>query len=198
MLLALAAKVQAGLRVRGIPTSRETAEVARRSGIPLVQGSPDWDGVCPIDVAIDGADQVDPHLNLIKGGGGALLKEKIVASAARQLIVVVDQSKQVPVLGGAMPLPIEVVCFGWTATARAIEALGGKTKLRERDGRPFLTEAGHYIVDFSVDRIDDPAALQTELILIPGVVETGLFVDRTSLLLVGTAHGVQRREPGTP
>jgi ribose 5-phosphate isomerase A len=201
VLQALAERVKRGLRIRGVPTSRETAELARHVGIPLMGGDRsqdarlfEWDGGCSLDVAIDGADQVDPQLNLIKGGGGALLKEKIVASAARQLIIVVDESKRVPVLGGAMPLPIEVVPFGWGCAARHIERLGGKVKLREQDGRLFVTEAGHYILDFSLERIAEPDTLETELSRVPGVVETGLFVNRTDLLIVGTARGVEVHE----
>jgi ribose 5-phosphate isomerase A len=189
VLLALAERVKAGIKLRGVPTSRETADLARTLGITLVETDDQWQ----IDVAIDGADQVDPNLNLIKGGGGALLKEKIVATAAREFIVVVDESKRVPFLGGSMPLPIEVVPFGWGSTARQIETVGGKVKLREGDGRIFLTESGHYILDLSIDRIADPVALESRLNLIPGVVETGLFVKRTSLLVVGTATGVERQ-----
>ena len=204
VILALAEQVKRGLSIRGVPTSRETAELARRAGISLIDdpaGDPsacDWDGGCSLDVALDGADQVDAQLNLIKGGGGALLKEKIVASAARRLIIVVDDSKRVPILGGAMPLPIEVVPFGWGCTARQIETLGGKVTLRQRDGRVFMTEAGHYILDFHVDRIGDPERLETELNRIPGIVETGLFVKRTDVLIVGTLHGVEVQEAQPP
>jgi ribose 5-phosphate isomerase A len=197
VVLALAERVKTGLSIRGVPTSRETAELARRAGIPLIEDVPpsdphacEWDGDCSLDVAIDGADQVDPGLNLIKGGGGALLKEKIVASAARQFIIVVDDSKRVPVLGGAMPLPIEVVPFGWGCTARLIETVGGKVTLREREGRVFVTEAGHYILDLYLERIPAPERLEAQLNMIPGVVETGLFVRRTDLLIVGTPRGV--------
>jgi len=188
VLSALAERIKTGIRVRGVPTSRETADLARTLGIELIETDDHWQ----IDVAIDGADQVDPKLNLIKGGGGALLKEKIVAAAARQFIVVVDESKRVPILGSPMPLPIEVVPFGWGSTARQIEMVGGKVKLRERDGRTFVTEAGHYILDLYVDRIREPEVLETHLNGIPGVVETGLFVNRTSLLVVGTAAGIEQ------
>jgi ribose 5-phosphate isomerase A len=201
VIQALAERVKSGLSIRGVPTSHETAELARRAGIPLMDDRPsqepsacDWDGGCSLDVAIDGADQVDPQLNLIKGGGGALLKEKIVASAARQLIIVVDDSKRVPILGGPMPLPIEVVRFGWGCTARQIERLGGKVKLREREDRVFVTEAGHYILDLYLERITEPEKLETEVSRIPGVVETGLFVNRTNLLVVGTPRGVEIQE----
>ncbi len=187
VILALGEKVKAGMTIKGVATSRDTAELARRSGIPLVETEDSW----AIDVDIDGADQVDPQLNLIKGGGGALLKEKIVAMAARQVIIVVDYTKLVPALGNSFPLPVEVIPFGWGSTARQIEALGMKPVLRERNGQIFRTEAGHYILDLHVGHIENPADLETRLNLVPGVVETGLFIGRTDLLLVGTPRGVE-------
>ena len=188
MVMALGERVRTGMKLRGVPTSRETAELARQQGIPLI----DQDNAWIIDVAIDGADQVDPDFNLIKGGGGALLKEKIVAASAKQFIVLVDHTKRVSVLGGAFPLPIEVIPFGWGSTARKIEALTkSRVVLRERNGTPFKTEAGNMIVDVHIDRIDQPRELEIALNNIPGVVETGLFVNRTDVLIVGTAQGVQ-------
>ena len=188
VVLALGELVKAGLTIKGVPTSRETAELARQQGIPLI----DQDNAWIIDVAIDGADQVDPRFNLIKGGGGALLKEKIVAASAKQFIVMVDHTKRVPVLGGSFPLPIEVVPFGWGSTAREIEALTkSRVVLRERNGAPFKTEAGNMIVDVHIDRIDQPGDLEIALNKIPGIVETGLFVNRTDVLIIGTAQGVQ-------
>lgn len=190
VILALGELVKAGLTIKGVATSRETAELARRSGIPLLETEDSW----AIDVDIDGADQVDPQLNLIKGGGGALLKEKIVAMAARQVIIVVDYTKLVPALGNSFPLPVEVVPFGWGSTARQIEELGMKPVLRERNGQIFQTEAGHYILDLHIGRIENPADLEIRLNLIPGVVETGLFIGRTDLLVVGTPRGVEVRQ----
>ena len=188
VVLALGERVKAGLTIKGVPTSRETAELARQQGIPLI----DQDNAWVIDVAIDGADQVDPGFNLIKGGGGALLKEKIVAASAKQFIVMVDHTKRVPVLGGSFPLPVEVVPFGWGSTARKIEALTkSRVVLRERNGAPFKTESGNMIVDVHIDRIDQPGDLEIALNKIPGIVETGLFVNRTDVLIVGTAQGVQ-------
>ena len=186
MIAALGERIKKGLKIKGVPTSRETAKLARKAKIPLLPG----ESVVPIDVAIDGADQVDPQFNLIKGGGGALLKEKIVASAARRFIVVVDHSKRVPVLGGSFPLPVEVIPFGWRNTAQRLEALGGTPELRKKGGKIFVTETGHYILDVRFSRIDDPAALEWKLNSIPGVVENGLFVGRTDVLLVGTPQGV--------
>ncbi|MDQ6732792.1 MAG: ribose-5-phosphate isomerase RpiA, partial [Nitrospirota bacterium] len=175
------------LKITGVPTSEETAELARKAGIPLLSDDDLW----PIDVAIDGADQVDPQLNLIKGGGGALLREKIVAANARQMIIMVDETKRVPVLGGAFPLPIEVLPFGWRNTAREIDQLGGKTVRRERNRHICRTASGHYILDLHMARIEDPAGLEARLNRIPGVIECGLFVGRTDVLIVATSHGVE-------
>ena len=187
MIVALGERVKKGLRIKGVPTSKETADLARKHGIELIEAEDQWS----IDVTIDGADQVDPQLNLIKGGGGALLKEKVVAAAARQLIIVVDHTKCVPVLGDSFPLPVEVVPFGWGSTARQIQELGFTSVLRKKDGAIFRTEAGHYILDVQIARIDKPAELELQLNTLPGVVETGLFVGRTSLLIVGAPDGVR-------
>lgn len=186
LIIALGERVHAGLKIRAVPTSHDTAALARQSGIPLIESNA-W----TIDVAIDGADQVDPHFNLVKGGGGALLKEKIVAAAANRFVVMVDHTKLVPALGGSFPLPIEVVPFGWGSTARHIERVsGGTAVLRERNGAVFQTEAGHVILDLHMPKIDSPAQLEIELNQIPGIVETGLFIGRTSILIVGHAQGV--------
>ncbi len=187
MIIALGERVKKGLKIMGVPTSKETADLARKIGIALIETEDQWS----IDVTIDGADQVDPQLNLIKGGGGALLKEKVVAAAARQLIIVVDHTKCVPVLGGTFPLPVEVVPFGWGSTARQIEDLGFKAVLRKKDGAIFKTEASHYILDVQIVRIDKPAELELQLNALPGVVETGLFAGRTDILVVGTPNGVE-------
>lgn len=188
IVIALGEKVRAGMKLRGVATSRETAALARDCRIPLIDTENTW----TIDVAIDGADQVDPHFNLIKGGGGALLKEKIVAASAKQFIVLVDHTKRVPVLGHPFPLPVEVVPFGWGSTAREIEVFTkSKVVLRQRNGAPFKTEAGHLIVDVHLSRIDNPRELEINLNQIPGIVETGLFVGRTDLLIVGTPQGVE-------
>lgn len=187
LLAALEQRVHAGLKIIGVPTSEETAELARKAGIPLLTDDDRW----PIDVTIDGADQVDPSLNLIKGGGGALLREKIVAANARRVIIMVDETKCVPVLGGTFPLPIEVLPFGWRNTANALEQLGGKTIRRERNRHVFRTESGHYILDLHLTRIENPAELEARLSRIPGVIDCGLFVGRTDILIVGTSNGVE-------
>ena len=184
-LTALGQRVQQGLRVRGVPTSQATAVYARQLGIPLLSNEEPWD----IDVAVDGADQVDPRLNLIKGGGGALLREKIVAKAAQQFIVIVDQAKQVARLGLPFPLPVEIVPFGWRTTQRHLENLGWQSPLRQRAGQPLLTDNGNYIIDLHIPEIANPSALELSLNQIPGVVECGLFVMMTSLVITGTDDG---------
>ena len=195
LILALGERVRAGLKIQAVPTSHDTAALARQAGIPLIESDNAW----MIDIAIDGADQVDPQLNLVKGGGGALLKEKIVAAAAKQFVVMVDHTKLVPGLGGSFPPPIEVVPFGWGSTARNIEqASGGQAVLRERTGTVFQTEAGHVILDLHMPKIDDPATLEIELNQIPGIVETGLFIGRTGILIVGHAQGVDVTHAAKP
>lgn len=188
LLMALGEKVRNGMKLRGVPTSQETADLAAQSGIALLQADEPW----IIDLAIDGADQADPAFNLIKGGGGALLKEKIVAAAAKQFIVMVDYTKQVPVLGGSFPLPVEIVPFGWRSTVRQIENVTqSRALVRERGHAPFRTEAGNMIVDVHLTAIEHPRQMETALNQIPGVVETGLFVGRTDLLIVGKPAGAE-------
>jgi len=182
----LAERIKKGLRIQGVATSFETARLASEAGIPLMADDAEW----VVDLALDGADQVDPRLNLIKGGGGALLKEKIVATAATRFVVVVDETKRVPVLGGSFPLPVEVVPFGWRTLAKRLERLGCRVAPRMKDGALFVTEAGHYILDLWFSKIDDPARLETELEKTPGVVCTGLFVGRADLAVVATQQGI--------
>jgi ribose 5-phosphate isomerase A len=182
----LGERVKKGLRIQGVATSLETARLASEAGIPLLTDDAAW----VVDLALDGADQVDPRLNLIKGGGGALLKEKIVAAAATRFIVVVDETKRVPVLGGSFPLPVEVVPFGWRTLAKRLERLGCRVAPRMKDGALFVTETGHYLLDLWFLKIDDPASLETELEKTPGVVCSGLFVGRANLAVVATQQGI--------
>ncbi len=184
-LTALGQRIQQGLKIQGVPTSQATAVYAGQLGIPLLEDHVPWE----IDVAIDGADQVDPQLNLIKGGGGALLREKVVAKAARQFIVIVDQAKHCQTLGLPFPLPVEIVPFGWATTQQHVEAMGWKPKLRQRDNTPFLTDNGNFILDVPIPKISDPATLESTLNQLPGVVECGLFINMTSLVITGTAEG---------
>jgi ribose 5-phosphate isomerase A len=181
----LGERVQAGLKIRGIPTSRHTQELATTLGIPLTT----FDQTQQIDVTIDGADEIDPQLQLIKGGGGALLHEKIVASASRQMVVVADSTKQVPVLG-AFPLPVEVVAFAQALIKQKIEALGASVALRQANGSVFVTDEGHHILDCSFGRIPDPTALADKLNAIPGIVEHGLFIDMASVALIATPEKI--------
>jgi ribose 5-phosphate isomerase A len=163
--------VQQGFSIKGIPTSKQTEKLAIDVGIPLVS----LNEIDHIDLAIDGADEVNRDLDLIKGGGGALLREKIIAKAAKTFIVVSDSHKNVDTLG-TFPLPIEVVPFGYEMTMKYIRELGGNPKLREKDGNPFLTDNGNYIIDSSFQEINHPKELEQNLNLIPGVVDNGLFV----------------------
>jgi ribose 5-phosphate isomerase A len=181
----LSERVQAGLKIQAIPTSRQTQELAATLGIPLTS----FDHRQQIDVTIDGADEIDPRLQLIKGGGGALLHEKIVASASKQMVVVADATKQVQVLG-AFPLPVEVVAFAQALIKKKIEALGASVALRQANGDVFVTDEGHHILDCSFGQIPDPAALAGKLNAIPGIVEHGLFVDMASVALIATPEKV--------
>ncbi|MFY9342379.1 MAG: ribose-5-phosphate isomerase RpiA [Planctomycetota bacterium] len=187
----LAARMRDGLRVRGVATSRATTELCGKLGIPVTN----LDDVERLDLAIDGADEVDPKKNLIKGGGGAHLRERLVAIAARELVVIVDESKLVPVLGKSFLLPVEVVQFGWRHTARRVAATGCEPKVRERDGKPFVTDNGNLVLDCRYPGIPDPAALQRTLDALPGVVDHGLFVGMAGRIVVGDAAGKARILP---
>jgi len=190
-LTALGKRLQSGLRVRGVPTSQATTSYAAQLGIPLLDNDTIWD----IDVAVDGADQIDPQLHLIKGGGGALLREKIVARAARQFIVIVEEAKHVSELGLPFPLPVEILPFGWRTTQRHLETMGWLAPRREQAGQAFVTDNGNFIVDLHIPHIADPVSLESTLRQIPGVVECGLFVHMTSLVITGTEQGPRLTRP---
>lgn len=181
----LAERRRQGLRVRGVATSQATADLAARLDVPVLP----IDAVDRLDLAIDGADEVDPSKNLIKGGGGAHLRERLVAILARELIVIVDESKLVPELGRSFPLPVEVVPFGWQHTAARVAATGCHPSRRERDGTPFLTDNGNFVLDCRYPGIADPAALQQRLDALPGVVDHGLFVGMAGRVVVADAQG---------
>lgn len=169
--------------IKGVPTSFQASVLAKQYGIPLTT----LDEIDGIDIAIDGADEVDPQKNLIKGGGAAHTREKIVDSLAKQFIVVVDSSKLVDHLGSTFPLPIEVLPMAITPVTHAIEQLGGKPELRmgvKKDG-PVITDQGNMVLDVTFGAIDNPAELEKTLNNIPGVVENGLFVGVATLILVG-------------
>jgi len=177
----LAERVREGLKIIGIPTSQQTKHLAEQLGIPLAT----LDERPKIDIDIDGADEIDPQLNLIKGGGGAFLREKIIASASRRFIVIADSAKQVKRLG-KFPLPVEVVPFAQSLIKPQIEALGAKVSLRSYAyGNPYVTDEGHHILDCTFGEIPDPPALAEKLCHIPGVIEHGLFIGMAELAFIG-------------
>ncbi|GGE06375.1 ribose-5-phosphate isomerase [Gemmobacter megaterium] len=192
MVRCLADRVQnEGLRVTGVPTSTRTAELARQLGIRITS----LDEAKWLDLTIDGADEFDANLALIKGGGGALLQEKIVATASDQMIVITDAAKEVAHLG-AFPLPVEVIPFGWQTTRAlvgetlgSLDVLGREVTLRMNGDRPFVTDEGNYILDLHLGRIDNPRQLSLVMNQIPGVVENGLFIDICDIVIVGHGDG---------
>jgi ribose 5-phosphate isomerase A len=182
---ALAEHVKEGLRFTAVPTSSDVQKLAEEKGIPLTT----LNEVDSIDLTIDGADEIDANWQLIKGGGGALLQEKLVASVSRDLVIIADHSKMVEQLGN-FPLPVEVVPYGWKHVQKRLEQFYKiPITLREKNNRPFLTDHGHYILDCHFKQITDAPTLNGELNLIPGVVETGLFIDMVSGLYIGYADG---------
>lgn len=195
----LGEKVAAGMKVIGVPTSERTAELCKKNGVPLttLEQTPE------LDLTVDGADEIDPQMRLIKGGGGALLREKIVASASANMIVIADKSKIVDTLG-AFPLPIEVMPFGLGSTMIAVQkvcdhyGMQGSLSLRKAaDGSNFVTDGKHYIIDATFGRISDVEGLDAALRAIPGVVETGLFIGIASKAVVAGADGVSIIEPAS-
>jgi ribose 5-phosphate isomerase A len=192
MVRCLAERIRAeGLRVTGVPTSARTAELARQLGIPVAS----LDDVKWLDLTIDGADEFDADLCLIKGGGAALLQEKIVATASDQMIVIADASKEVSRLG-AFPLPVEIVPFGWQTTKALVEetlvgldVMARDVTLRMNGPRPLVTDEANYILDLHLRRIGNPRQLSLVLNQIPGVVENGLFIDICDIVVIGHADG---------
>src|SRR3954452_25041554 len=189
---ALARRVAQGLSVVAIPTSEHTAEMARRLGISLAT----FGEHRRIDLAIDGADEVERGtLDLIKGHGGALLREKIVAAASERFIVVVDDEKLVNRLGERVPVPVEIVQFGWQATASSLEKLGTRPELRRIEGRTFVTDGGNFILDFPFGSIAEPRQLEHAINMTVGVVENGLFLGRSAAVVVASGDGVEILTP---
>lgn len=191
---------ETGLSVEGVATSSATVWLAQELGVPLRRP----DEVPHIDLTVDGADEVDPRLDLIKGGGAALLQEKIIAAASRRMLVIADETKFVPHLG-AFPLPVEIVRFAWTVTRKAVLELlaemdveGDVATVRAGAGGPLVTDEGHHILDLHLKRIGDPPALAAALSALPGVVEHGLFIDLASTVVLGRADGSVevRHRPG--
>ncbi|WP_306151437.1 ribose-5-phosphate isomerase RpiA [Roseovarius sp. MMSF_3281] len=180
-----------GLKIKGVPTSTRTAELAREVGIEVIS----LDEAKWLDVTIDGADEFDGNLNLIKGGGGALLQEKIVATASDQMIVIADVGKEVETLG-TFPLPVEVIPFGWQTTKSLVEemlismdVLGRDATLRMNGERPFVTDEGNYILDLHLGRIGNANQMAMVLNQMPGVVENGLFIDICDVVILGYGDG---------
>jgi len=190
---ALALRVAQGLRVRGVATSQATEELARRLGIPLTS----LDEVDCIDLDVDGADEVDPQGDLIKGFGGALVREKIVAASSRRLIILAGAEKLVPVLGSRGILPVEVVPFGLPLCRRELEALGCVPEARMQGGSMFITDNGNHILDCRVMPISRPAELEQAILAIPGTVGTGLFLGMLPTVIVPSGDTVEVRESKT-
>ncbi|TDL30903.1 ribose-5-phosphate isomerase RpiA [Jeotgalibacillus sp. S-D1] len=178
--------VQNGLMIEGVPTSLRTENWAKECGIPLTS----FTQVQRLDLAIDGADEIDTKFRLTKGGGGSLVREKIVAAASRRLIIVADEAKRVQSLG-RFPLPVEVVPFGFEATIHNISSLGCSAVIRTHHGKPFVSDNGNYVLDCQFTSMDDPATLHNKIKLITGVVETGLFIDMADIVIIGTTTGTK-------
>ncbi len=191
VLEGLSRKIAEGWHLQGVPTSLATAEAAKMLGIPLTS----LEEHPRLDLAIDGADEVDPKLDLIKGMGGALFREKIVAAASKRFIVVVDDTKVVSRLGTKTPVPVEVHPFGWRTVKTALEGLGARVEMRTRDGQTFRTDNGNHILDARFGPIKSPARLARDLDAIPGTVAHGLFLGMADIVLVGTDKGVRTLRP---
>lgn len=183
-------KVKEGWRLTGIPTSRESEILGKSAGITIgeLKDHPD------VDLTIDGADEVDPGLNLIKGLGGALVREKIVAAATKVEIIIVDESKLVGYLGQKAPLPVEIVKFASESTIRRLRRFGCVPTLREKGGLAFITDNGNLIADCKFSRIENPAEMESDLNLVPGVVDNGLFVGLADKVIVASKAGVRTIE----
>jgi ribose 5-phosphate isomerase A len=182
--------VEGGLKIKGIPTSLKTKRLATELKIPLIE----LDEHTEIDVTIDGADEVDSNLNLIKGGGGALTREKIIAYHSKKVIIIVDETKIVKGLGCDSFLPVEITKFGWPATKKALEGLGCTGELRKIMDEAFITDNQNYIIDCDFGKITDPETLEKEINNIPGVLENGLFIGLADEVIVGSKQGMMTLE----
>ena len=189
-LLKLGEMIQDGLNIIGIPTSEGTEKIATEQNISLTTLAKHP----TIELTIDGADEVDAHLNLIKGGGAALVREKIIANASNRIVIVVDESKVSQVLGTTFALPVEIVKFGWEATQREVDKVCGKSDLRGGIDNPLITDNGNYILDCNFSGIPEPKKVELQLNNIPGVVENGIFVDRADKVIIGTPNGIKYME----
>lgn len=181
----LAIRIQEGLIIKIVPTSIATKKLAAEAGIEIIE----LNDVESLPLTIDGADEIDSDFQLIKGGGGALLQEKMVAAASQKLIIIADESKYANQLGH-YPLPVEVIPSGWKQVQRKILSSGcSKVEIRQSNNQPFISDNGHYILDCYFEKIDDAPALNISLHLIPGVVETGLFINMANTIIIGHADG---------
>ena len=173
--------------IKGVPTSIHTKRIAKQEQIPLT----DLEEYPELDITIDGADEVDSFLNLIKGGGGALTREKIIAFNSKKVVIIVDDSKIVKALGIDFPLPVEVTKFGWTSTKHTLEELGCVVELRNiMEDEPFITDNGNYILDCEFERITEPEQMEIQINSIPGVVDNGLFIGLVDEVIVGGKQGI--------
>jgi len=189
-LIEIAARLKDGRLkdIVGIPSSHDTEKTARELGIPVIS----FDDKQEIDLTIDGADEVDPQLNLIKGGGGALLREKVLAQSSRRNVMIVDESKLSPALGTHFPVPIEVIPFAWKPVANFLESLGAEPVLRmKEDGAPYTTDQNNYIIDSKFGPIQDLNDLAQKLGQKAGIAEFGLFIGTASEVIVATSHGIR-------
>ncbi len=182
--------VKTGLKIEGVPTSLKTKRLATELKIPLIE----LDDHIEIELTIDGADEVDSNLNLIKGGGGALTREKIIAFHSKKVIIIVDETKIVKGLGCDCSLPVEVTRFGWSATKKTLEGLGCTGELRRIMEEAFITDNQNYIVDCDFGKIADPEALEKEINSTPGVLENGLFIGLADEVIVGSKQGMMTLE----
>lgn len=189
-VVALGARARAGLRVRGVPTSEATAALAREAGITLVAL-----GAAALDLTVDGADEVDPRCDMIKGFGGALVRERVVAAASARQVILVTPDKLVDRLGARGRVPVEIVPFARPLCERRLTALGYAPRLRTVDGEPLVTDNGNLTLDLTVGPIADPRAMERDVLAVPGVVDTGLFLGTAALVLVAEPNGVRRLEP---
>jgi ribose 5-phosphate isomerase A len=179
--------IKEGMRIKGVPTSFRTKKIANEENIPLtsLEENPE------IDLTIDGADEVDSELRLIKGGGGALTREKMVAYYSNKVIIIIDETKVVKMLGIDFSLPVEVVKFGWTLTQKKLKEFKCNVELRKIMNNPYITDNSNYILDCEFDRIKDPEQLELDINNIPGVVENGLFIGLVDEVIVGSKQGIK-------
>ncbi|KHE72242.1 ribose 5-phosphate isomerase [Halobacillus sp. BBL2006] len=186
MMKLLSNKIKQGLKMNGVPSSKRTENWAKEFGIPLCDPS----SVKTLDLVVDGADEIDPHFNLLKGGGGSLVREKIVMAGAEKVIIIGDQSKMVETLG-ARALPVEVLPFGLSMTMKRLQILGCTTEVRKKDGQTFVSDNGNVIVDCKFGRMTEPESIHFKIKQLIGVVETGIFTNMADVVLIGGEKGVE-------